>query len=350
MPLALSAAWEGRDIPSVKELSMPEKKTAIPIADYFVNLRRKKNTKLDAIDLMINWKPVAKKLDKTLKRTANAVGNPAYPAIILFKGLVLQRMYNLSDVELEEQINDRFSFRRFVGLGVSDDVPDATTFCRFRQELLGQKLSEKLFQLVLGQLLKKGDFRQGVSVDATVIESSRRSRTTLEVVPEDRAESDTDQRITISHSDDTEAAWLKKGKRTYYGYKVHMASDPTYGLVVGGHVTPANLSDMNELGQLLSEIPTEIRGRCYADKGYTSKANRDVVHKKGFKDGIMDKAVRGKALTHWQKIRNKCISSVRCGIERIFGTLKQCRDYSRSRYVGQSKVDRNFSLLLYLTT
>ena len=324
---------------------MPEKKTATPIVDYFVNHRRKKNTKLDAIDLMIEWKPVAKKLDKTLKRTANAVGKPAYPALVLFKGLVLQRMYNLSDVELEEQINDRFSFRRFVGLGVSDDVPDATTFCRFRQELLGQKLSEKLFQLVLSQLLKKGDFKQGVSVDATVVESSRRPRTTIEVVPEDRAESDTAEQVIVSHSNDTEAAWLKKGKRTYYGYKVHMASDPTYGLVVGGHVTPANQSDMNELGQLLSEIPHGIRGRCYADKGYTSKANRDVVRQQGFKDGIMNKAVRGKGLTHWQKIRNKCISSVRCGIERIFGTFKRCRDFERSRYVGQAKVEQEFFLV-----
>ena len=328
---------------------MPEKKTSTPIVDYFVNLQHKKITKLDEIDLMIDWKPVTKNLDMTLKRTANAVGKPAYPALLLFKGLILQRMYNLSDVELEEQINDRFSFRRFVGLGVSNDVPDATTFCRFRQELLGQKLSEKLFQLVLGQLLKRGDFKHGVSVDATVVESSRRPRTTLEVVPKDRDEPDTDEQVTISHSDDTEAAWLKKGKKTHYGYKVHMASDPTYGLVVGGHVTPANRSDTNELEKLLSEIPTEIRGRCYADKGYTSKANRDVVHQKKFKgrfkDGIMDKAVRGKPLTHWQKIRNKCISSVRCGIERIFGTFKRCRDFARSRYVGQAKVEQEFFLV-----
>ena len=73
---------------------MPEKTTNTPIVDYFVNVRRKKNTKLDAIDLMINWKLVAKKLDKTLKWTANAVGKPTYPALVLFKGLVLQRMYS----------------------------------------------------------------------------------------------------------------------------------------------------------------------------------------------------------------------------------------------------------------
>ena len=246
---------------------------------------------------------------------------------------------------LSHQICDRFSFRSFVGLGASADVPDATTFCRFRQEMLGQKLSEKLFGLVLSQLLKRGDFKQGISVDATVVESSRRPRTTLEVVPEDRAESDTADQVTVSHSDDAEAAWLKKGKKTFYGYKVHMAADSTYGLVVGGHVTPANRSDMNELGKVLSEIPAEIRGRCFADKGYTSKANREVVRRKGFKDGIMDKAVRGKALTYWQKVRNKCISSVRCGIERIFGTFKRCRDFDRSRYVGQARVEQEFFLV-----
>ncbi len=321
---------------------MPEKKAVAPLVDYFANRQRTKPTKLDAIDMMIDWRPVAKKLNKALERTANAVGNPAYPALVLFKGLVLQRMYNLTDVELEEQLRDRFSFLRFVGLGISDDVPDATTFCRFRQELLGQKLSEKLFHIVLGQLLKKGDFKQGVSVDATVVESSRRPRTTVEVVTEDRNESEATEQVTITHSDDTEAAWVKKGKRTHYGYKVHMAADTQYGLVVGGHVTPANRSDMNELEKVLTEIPEEIQGRCYADKGYTSKANREVVRRNGFKDGIMNKAVRGKPLGHWEKQRNKLIARVRCGIERIFGTFKRCRDFARSRYVGLAKVEQEF--------
>ena len=74
---------------------MPEKKSLAPFVDYFVNLKSTKPTKLDAIDMMIDWKPAARKLDKSLKRTANVVGNPAYPALLLFKGLILQRMYNL---------------------------------------------------------------------------------------------------------------------------------------------------------------------------------------------------------------------------------------------------------------
>ncbi|MCR4667664.1 MAG: transposase [Desulfovibrio sp.] len=93
------------------------------------------------------------------------------------------------------------------------------------------------------------------------------------------------------------------------------------------------------------EISDEIRGRCYADKGYTGNANRTVVHQKGFKDGIMEKAVRGKVLGYWQKIRNKRISSVRYGIERIFGTFKRCRNFSRSRYVGQAGVEQEFFLI-----
>lgn len=324
---------------------MPEKKGMAPLIDFFANRQRTKPTKLDAIDQMIDWDPVDKKLKKILKRTSNAVGKPAYSALVLFKGLVLQRMYNLSDVELEEQLRDRFSFLRFVGLGISDDVPDATTFCRFRQELLGHKLSEKLFHIVLRQLLKKGDFRHGISVDATVVESSRRPRTTLDIVPEDRNEPDQPEQPAVCHSDDKEAAWLKKGNTNHYGYKIHMAADSKYGLVLGGHVTPANRSDVNELEKVLTEIPSEIRGRCFADKGYTSRSNREIIRKHGFKDGIMNKAVRGKPLSFWEKVRNKNISSFRCGIERIFGTFKRNLNFDRSRYVGQAKVEQEFFLV-----
>ncbi len=70
---------------SMKEKNKSEKKVATPIVEYFVNHRRGKLSKLDAIDMMIEWKSVAKKLDKAHKRTANAVGKPAYHALVLFK-------------------------------------------------------------------------------------------------------------------------------------------------------------------------------------------------------------------------------------------------------------------------
>ncbi len=129
-----------------------------------------------------------------------------YPGLMIFKGFVLQRIYNLSDVELEEQLRDSLSFQRFVGLSITENVPDSTTICRFRNELPGKKLSEKLFKTIFSQLLTKG-----VIVDATVIESSRRPIKTFEtVVSKDKAKK---EEVVISYSDDNEAARLKNGEK-----------------------------------------------------------------------------------------------------------------------------------------
>ncbi len=261
----------------------------------------------------------------------------------MFKCLVLQKMYNLSDVELEEQLRDRFSFHRLVDLSITDDVPDSTTICRFRNKLLGEKLSEKLFQDILSQLLTKGELKKGVIVDATVIESSRRSIKTFEtVVSKDKDKKD---EVIISYSDDSEASWLKKGKKVFYSYKLHMGSSPESGFILGGHITPANYSDTRELEGVLNEIPPTVTGRCFADKGYASKDNRKILREYGFKDSIMSRASKGKALSYWERVRNKIIIPFRNRIERIFGTFKRSRQFSRSRYVGQSKVEQEFFLI-----
>ena len=67
----------------------------------------------------------------------------------MFKMLVLQQLYNISDEELEYQVNDRLSFMRFLGLGLAEPVPDATTVCLFRQELKQQGLIEELFEQLI---------------------------------------------------------------------------------------------------------------------------------------------------------------------------------------------------------
>ncbi len=322
---------------------MSEKTTNnVSIADYFAGLKSRR-TKLDDINMMINWKPVEARLKKVLKRTENAVGKPAYPGLMMFKCLVLQRMYSLSDVELEEQLRDRLSFHRFVGLSITDDVPDSTTICRFRNELLGEKLSEQLFKDILSQLLTKGELKKGVIVDATVIESSRRPIKTFENVSSENE--DKKDEIVLSYSDDCGASWLKKGKKLFYGYKLHMGSCPESGFILGGHITPANHSDSKELESVLKEIPSTVTGRCFADKGYSSKDNRKMLREYGFKDSIMSRASKGKALSYWERVRNKCIIPIRSGIERIFGTFKRSRQFSRSRYAGQAKVEQEFFLV-----
>jgi len=226
------------------------------LGDYFLGYRRTKMTFLDEIDEMIDWLPIKAFLCKKIRRKTNAVGNPAYPPLAMFKILLLQRWYNLSDPGVEQALLDRLSFIRFTGFSIEDDVPDETTICRFRNGLIELNVFDKLLERLNRQLEAKGLLvREGAVVDASVVESQRRPRMVIDVLPEDRAEdeaADTPEQengeseessVKVSYSDDEEAAWLRKGRRAYYGYKIHVATDSRDGFLLAGHVTPANRSD-----------------------------------------------------------------------------------------------------------
>jgi len=213
------------------------------IADYVAARRKHKDSFLDEIDCFIDWKPLEKVLQQKLKRVANTVGNPTYPPLLMFKILLLQRWYNLSDMAVEEALCDHLSFVRFTGLSLDhDEVPDATTICCFRQSLVERNILKRLLDKLNHQLERQGLLvREGTIVDASVVSSARRLIKVLDVLPEDREEdSDGAPDVTISYSDDADAAWLRKGNRAYYGYKIHAATDSRDGFVLGGHATPAN--------------------------------------------------------------------------------------------------------------
>ena len=317
--------------------------------DYVADLKRKKRpTFLDDIQKIIDWHPLEKFLRRKLRRNKDAVGNPAYPALTMFKILLLQRWYNLSDEALESALYDRISFARFAGLSLEDDVPDATTICRFRSSLAERDLLTKLLGLLNRQLEAKNILvREGAIVDATVVVSSRRPNKVIDIMPEDREEDADDEssvKAVITYSDDAEAAWLRKGNRAFYGYKVHAATESRDGFILGGHVTPANRSDTGEFERLVLEADVPAKGYVFADKGYASKANRETLIGLRLKDGIMHKAARNRALTDMERLDNRLVSKVRATVERSFGTLKRLYGFARSRYVGLAKVEMEFYL------
>lgn len=319
------------------------------LGDYFLQQRRTKTTFLNQIDALIDWSPIQTFLNKKLKRKANAIGNPAYPALAMFKILLLQRWYNLSDPAAEQALLDRISFIRFTGFSVEDAAPDEATICRFRNGLVTLKALDRLLDMVNAQLEAKGLLvREGAVVDASVVESQRRPRKVIDVMPEDRAEDEgepgKEPTVKVSYSDDAEAAWLRKGARAYYGYKVHTATDARDGFVLHGHVTPANRSDTGEFKRLVSGARLPRGAKVYADKGYCSGANRDLLEHRGLEDRTMDKTPRGGWLTEFEKARNSAISSVRQIVERVFGTLKRGYAFFRARYVGRVKVEGEFHL------
>ena len=317
------------------------------LADYYAAKNRKQVSFLDGVEAMINWKRMEKLLHSCLGRDNRVVrsGPQPYPALIMFKILLLQQWYGLSDQETEFALSDRISFTRFTGIALSEAVPDHTTICRFRNLLVEKSVLKPLLDEVNNQFEKRGKLvKKGVAVDASIVASAARPRKQVDIehVPQDREEDTTPTEkkslISVSFSKDQDAAWLKKGKKCYYGYKVHTAVDAEGGLILAGHATPANCSDTGELERLVKESGLPAQARVYADKGYTSRANSGILRKHKCKDGIMSRAWRNKPLSAREKSRNRLISKKRYIVERVFGTLKKCYAMARASYMGTGKV------------
>ena len=317
------------------------------IADNAINHKKKANEFLDRVDYLIDWIKISSFLKKKLNRKSNAVGNPAYPALPMFKILLLQRWYNLSDPATEQALLDRLSFLRFIDFSIEQEAPDETTICRFRNGLIRLGIFEELLEMVNEQLQAKGLLvKEGVAVDASVVSSCDRPRKTLDIVTEDRKESDdTEVKATISYSKDEDAKWLKKGNCYHYGYKIHVAVDKKNGFVLAGHTTSANKSDTGEFTKLVTNCKLPNSSLVLADKGYTSKTNRDFLAENSLTDGIMQKASRGKVLDEAQKLFNKNVSKVRYIVERAFGTMKRQYEFQRARYRGLKKVNAELHLI-----
>ena len=313
------------------------------IADFIV-ANRNRTTFLDGVAAMITWSRIEKLLRHGLGRTREVTsGAKAYPAIQMFKILLLQQWYGLSDQDTESGLFDRISFIRFAGLSLEESVPDHTTICRFRNLLMEKRLLQSLLDEINRQMEKQGKLvKKGVAVDASIISSAARPRkqVDIETVVRDREEEScqSQTKVSVSYSHDRDAAWTKKGKGYYYGYKGHMSVDVDAGLILSAHATPANYSDTGELKTLVKGSGLLAKNRVYADKGYTSAGNREILKHHKCKDGIMNRGYRNRALTARERTRNKLISKRRYIVERVWGTLKQHYDMARASYLGTLKV------------
>lgn len=316
-----------------------------------------KNEFLINVKELIDWEAIEKLLKNNLKRGFNAIGNPPYSELLLFRILLLQTWFNLSDHKVEEAINDRISFMKFLNISVESETPDHSTISRFRNSLIKNDLDKKLFLEVNRQLVEKGILvKNGAIIDATIVISSRRPRKQDELIVEDRKEeevqetkantetsSEVEAKIVTTYSDDKEASWTKKYKRFLYGYKVHNSVNKE-GYVLGGIVTGANVSDTMCLEAILNEITLEEGLSVLADKGYTSAKNSAILESKNLVDKIMLKATKSKKLTEEEKMENKEISKFRFVVEQTFGLLKQHFGFERMRYVGKRKAELEYML------
>lgn len=289
-------------------------------ADIEISQNRKASRvslKLDKINSLVDWEKVLE-LVSVIDRTSKEKGGcPHKDILVKVKMLFLQSLYNLSDPELEDQVNDRLSFQHFVGLDMGTSVPDYSTIWRFRDRLSEEGIGEKLFNLINSFLDQKGLFvKKGTIVDATIVESTNRplsksKRKELESKPSSQIDTD-------AHSTS------KRGKK-YFGYKGHIGTDMGSKLIRKRKMTSAQAHDSKFTEDLLSGDEQAVFG----DSAYGKIADKQTARKKGIYYGMLDKGTRRKGLSASQRKRNKKKSKVRSAVEHPFGYIKEKLNYKR---------------------
>ena len=281
----------------------------ISLADALVYERVSGNKVLAQIEEHVDWDPLRRRLEKLYR--PDGPGRPAFPVITLFKVLLLQNLYHLSDPAAEEAISDRLSFRRFLGLNLDQPVPDHSTIHRFRDRIAGQ--IEELFALMTRQLEAQGlILKKGTLVDASLVQSSARQP---------------GRGPTSSY--DQGASWTKQYSRYHYGYRAHVGVDQGSELIRRADLTTAHINDAKRFEKMVSGDETAV----YADKAYFGHQRSAWLRQQGMADGIK------KQLTTDPNLDRKAVMSfnhrverVRRAVEHVFGTLKRHYHFARCRY------------------
>lgn len=267
---------------------------------------------LDEITASIDWRRFEEELAWVYSRSR---GRPSYPPLVLFKCLLLQQWYRLSDPGLEEALADRLSFRRFVGLGLSDDVPDHSTLSRFRTQLTRHDQARDLFDELMRQLNARGlILRQGTLIDATVV----------------AADCDPLEPERAAERSDTDAAFTLTRRGYVFGYKAHVAMDEGSRLIRRAVLTPANVHEAQT--SVFQRLVQGDEAHVFADRAYDLWHAHEHLEERGVGDGILRKRKRLAALPPEIAEANKRNGARRSPIESLFGYAKRALGYVRTRY------------------
>lgn len=289
--------------------------------DAFLPTGFGRNERLERISGLIDWSRIGALVSMV---RPGETGRPPYDPLSMFKALLLQQWYALSDPGLEEALLDRVSFRRFCGLALDAATPDETTLCRFRNALKQAGLGDAVFAEVLGQLEAAGFvLKTGTLIDATLVRSAVR--------PPPSGSTPREEESRSPH--DGDANWTRRGpgRSLFFGYKAHVGVDQGSGLVRSRVLTPAKVYESEVADALILGDERAV----YADKAYEKTARRQALKARGVKDRIQHRRNKHqKALPHWQSVRNTLIGRVRSGVERTFAQLKRRYGLERMRYRG----------------
>ena len=300
----------------------------LSLADRLISDTVPGNAFLERVGALVDWHAVEAALAPL---RAGTMGAPAYPASMLFKALLLQQWYGLSDVGLEEALGDRLSFRRFCGVPLDHKMPDHSTLWRFRERLSRSGLAAVAFTCVTEQIERAGlILKKGTLIDASLVPAA----VNKPAPPRGKLPADADGRPAsklLRSALDPDAAWTKKEGRRHFGYKAHVALDMGSRIVRRLAFTPANVNETSCADALICGDEHAV----YADKAYDSKARRAALKARGIRNGIMRRwHWAWAARSRWEDRRNKLIARRRAPIEPLFALLKNVYRFVRARYRG----------------
>ena len=301
---------------------------------------------LETLNKKINWELFRPILKKALQKESKGLGGrPAYDYVMMFKIVILQRLYNISDEQTEYQINDRLSFMRFLGLELKDKVPDAKTIWLFKERLIEAKVSEKLFEKFGKELAKQNLIgKEGTIIDATIVEAPIQHNSKEEneqikqgQIPEQWQE---EKHTAKLRQKDCDARWTKKHNRSYFGYKDHVKTDIKSKFILKATVTAAHVHDSKEVEHLTKKGD----GILYGDSAYSGEGIEKILEKKEIEGRICERSYRNKPLTEEQQENNKKKSKIRARVEHIFGFMTNSMKGIYVRTIGLARA--TFSIIM----
>lgn len=306
---------------------MPEQPSFSDLDFQHKRRRTRREEFLERLESLVPWERLEGVIRPHYPKAGQ--GRRPYPLSVMLRVHVVQVCHNLSDPAMEDLLYDSRSVQQFVGLRLSEPIPDESTILHFRHLLEKHQLGQGMFEEIRAGLEKQGMLlKEGTIVDATIIAapSSTKNR---------EGERDPEMRQT------------RKGKQYYFGMKAHIGVDAETGVVHSLVTTGASVHDVTQAGKLLHGKEERVWG----DAGYTGVQKRKenqglaVEWLIAMRPGKRRLLERG-GLEEWFE---KSKASVRAKVEHPFLNVKRLFGYAQVRYRGLAKNHERLAVLLGLS-
>ena len=302
---------------------------------------------LERLKANVDFEMFRETLEVGLTKAAKGKGGRRpYDYVLMFKILILQRYYNLSDDQIEYQLNDRMSFMRFLDLTISDDIPDSKTVWNFREQLTELELIETLFSLFLKELNDLNLIvNEGKIVDASFVEvpKQRNSREDNKTIKSGETPESFKENPAKESQKDIDARWTQKNNISYYGYKNHIKCDSKSKIIVKYKATDASVHDSQVLNDLVDK--KDSGEDLYGDSAYSIKEQREIMGENNVTDKTNKKGCKNAPLTEEDIQINRVKSKTRSRVEHIFGFMEGSMNGMTINSIGIKRAESIIGLM-----